>query len=104
MSILKQSSCFIGDTLSLKLTVDVFQRSNTNKSSNTMARDLTNDATKHYIGKGTFAFAVKLVGPYPERLLDSSYFILNMYMNQARRIEGSGGLPEYNRVDIEYDY
>ena len=39
-----------------------------------MIKDLTYDTEKHYIGKDTFAFAVKLTGPNPELLLDTSYF------------------------------
>ena len=39
-----------------------------------MVKDLTYETEKHYIGKSTFAFAVRLVGPNPELLLDTSYF------------------------------
>jgi hypothetical protein len=37
-------------------------------------KDRSYETTKHYIGKNNFAFAIKLVGPNPEILLDPSYY------------------------------
>lgn len=42
-------------------------------------KDLTIDKTKHFIGKSTFAFAVRFIGPTPEKLLDPTYLNFNMY-------------------------
>ena len=56
------------------LVTRILSRSDSQKSASTMIKDLTYETEKHYIGKDTFAFAVKLTGPNPELLLDTSYF------------------------------
>ena len=47
------------------------------------------DTTKHYIGKSTFAYAIKLQGPDPNLIFDSSYFTFEF--NQV----------EYTRADTQ---
>lgn len=55
-----------------------------NKSSNTtnkIVNDLLHDNTKHFIGKNTFAFAVKFKGVSPELMLDPTYFDFGFYIS-----------------------
>jgi hypothetical protein len=56
------------------LISNIFKRGNSSKSFNKIVKDITYDSTKHYIGKGTFAFAFKLIGPTPDILFDPTYF------------------------------
>jgi len=64
------------------LVARILSRSDSQKSASTIIKDLTYDQEEHYIGKGTSAFAVRLTGPNPELLLDTSYFRFSV--NNAR--------------------
>lgn len=87
----------------IKVVTDVVNRTNTNKFVTKAARNLLHDTTNHYIGKGTFAFAVNFVGPYPERMIDPSYFSLHMNIDNVRRAEGRKDLYS-NQTEIEFDF
>jgi hypothetical protein len=67
-----------------------------------IVRDLSYDNKKHYIGKGTFAFAVKLSGPTPELLLDTSYFAFTYEISKFKRNPGSGITIEFESIEMEY--
>ena len=67
-----------------------------------MARNLVKDSTKHYIGKGTFAFAVNLVGPNPEKIMDPRYFSFKIYFNNIVRNPGLEDRVS-KRTIIEYE-
>ena len=69
------------------LTIRIFRKSDSEKLASTMVRDLTYDDEKHYIGKGNFAFAVRLTGSNPELLLDTSYFTFTV--NNANYLKDS---------------
>ena len=94
----KEYSTFYGGVVSLMikttiimyavlLIIRIFRRSDSEKIASTMVRDLTYDTEKHYIGKGNFAFAVRLTGPNPELLLDTSYFTFSV--NNANYLKNS---------------
>lgn len=68
--------------ISVSLMVTIFQRSNTSKTTSSTIKDLSVDTEKHYIGKSTFAFAMKMIGPNPVKLLDTSYFTLRVYQSR----------------------
>ena len=78
LSVLVQIVVFIIMVLS---TVTIFQRGKTSTSINTIAKDLTNDPESHYFTqKNQVYFAIKLIGPNPEKLLDKTY--LNLQIQQ----------------------
>ena len=86
------------------LFVKVVTKNNTTKSVTSIVKDLTKDSTKHYIGKGTFAFGVKLLGTFPERILDPTYFNLRITQGKyTRSQDGSGGFTG-EEVDIPFEY
>lgn len=88
----------------MQLLVAVFQRSHSTKSVTKIVKDLSQDTTKHYVGKGTFAFALKMLGSNPERLLDSTYFSLSMSMSTILRPSNGSESFTYYKVPIEFDY
>ena len=52
-----------------------------NRSNNTttqLVEDLTHSPSIHYPGQNGFAFAFNMMGPNPERLLDPTYFTLEL--------------------------
>jgi hypothetical protein len=80
----------------------LFQRSLTDKSSNYIVKDLSSDTTKHYIGKSTFAFALRLTGPNPGALLDKSYFSLKAnVMNYSRFNQGYNYTSNAISIELE---
>lgn len=82
---------------------EVVTKGNTTKSVTNIVKDLTKDTTKHYISKGTFAFAVKLQGLYPERMLDPTYFKFEIsQVKYTRSTNGDGAINE-SFVDIPYE-
>ena len=58
----------------------IINRGDTKKTLNTTVKDITNDPTKHYIGRGTFGFSVDLTDPVTGNnlLMDKTYFELSI--------------------------
>lgn len=62
---------------------------------------------KQYIGKGTFGFAIKLIGPNPDILLDPTYFSLVVGVGTYKRADpttSNGSFAEatnYTFIDME---
>ena len=55
------------------------------KSVNTIVNDISNDQTKHYIGKSTFGIAIHLRGEQPHLLNDPTYF--SIFAGQESKIQ-----------------
>ena len=85
------------------LTVTVFQRGKPTTSINTIYRELTNDETKHYFAKDTVYFALKLIGPNPEKLIDPTYFTFQIVQNHISKANSLKGYNmNYTVIDYEY--
>ena len=69
------------------MLVNIIQRNNSTKNISKLITDLSTDTTKHYIGKSTFAYAIKLQGPNPNLIFDSSYFTFEF--NQVEYIRAN---------------
>jgi len=74
-------------------------REKSTKAVSSSIKDLSLDEEKVYIGKGTFAVAVKMIGVHPERILDKRYFQLKMTQNYQKKLNDSQGFIEEG-VDI----
>ena len=57
----------------------VITKGNLSTSINQVVKDLTNNSESHYFSKNDISFAIKLIGPTPEKLLDSSYFYFDIF-------------------------
>ena len=69
------------------------------KSVNAIVNDITNDQTKHYIGKSTFGIVIQLKGENPYLLGDRTYF--DTFVGQESYSQnGSGHRNEQNYRDI----
>ena len=66
-----------------------------------MIKDLTHDSSRHQIGKGTFAFAVRLTGPNPELLLDTSYFRFSANNAKYSRDSNFALSKSFNEIEME---
>ena len=64
---------------------------------------MTNDTTEHYFANKTVYFALKMMGPSPEKMLDSTYF--NFVMAQSQYLKNTNSYG-YNVTykPIEYEY
>ena len=85
------------------LTITIFQRGNVLTGINSIFKDLTNDETKHYFAKDNVYFAFKLIGPTPEKLLDSTYFDLKFLQVSYRKTADQIGYT-ISSSSIEYEY
>ena len=71
------------------------------KSVNAIVNDITNDQTKHYIGKSTFGIVIQLKGENPYLLGDRTYF--DTFVGQESYSQnGSGHINEQNYRDIGF--
>lgn len=87
----------------ISLTVSIFTKSGTSKSVNKLVRDLSYDKTKHFIGKSTFAFGIKLIGPNPELLLDKTYFnLLVSNTHYVKDVKGGSYNQTLQPIELEY--
>lgn len=66
-------------------------RSDTNKSVTSVVRDITYDTERHYIGKGTFGFGLKITGNNPASLFDPDYFAFYANVLSFKREEFCDG-------------
>ena len=91
-------------SITIILTITIFQRDNTSTNVNSTIKDITNDQNKHYFTEngGTY-FAIKLQGPTPEKLLDSSYFTFQLLQNSYIKQNNSQGFS-FSSTPIEYEY
>lgn len=83
------------------LTTTIFNHTNSNKSINIEVKDLSQDHTKRYIGKSTFAFGVKYLASNPDIILDPTYF--DFQMVQATYTRMDGGYIVRTSEPIEYE-
>lgn len=83
------------------LTIRIFRKSDSEKLTSTMIKDLSKDTEQHFIGKGTFAFAVRLIWPNPELLLDTSYF--SFMVNNAQYSRNSTFQNQKKTTTIEME-
>ena len=82
----------------------IFKRGDTKKTLNTTIKDLTNDKTKHYVGKGSFAFAIsyKEFSSNTNFLMDSTYFVFTLQnMFYTRNLDGTVNVSS---SEIPFDY
>ena len=89
--------------IALMLTITIFQRGKITTSINKVFRDLTNDPTKHYFARDNVYFAFRLNGPYPEKLLDPTYFKFEFLQSSFIKEDNSVGYSVTN-TPIEYEY
>ena len=89
--------------IALMLTITIFQRGNITTSINTIFKDLTNDSVKHYIARDGIYFAFRLNGPYPEKLLDPTYFKFEILQSSYIKETNSVGYSA-TTTPIEYEY
>ena len=82
----------------------MFTRNLTSKSISKVINDLTYDTEKHYIGRSTFAFALKMQGLHPEYLLDPSYFAFGIYQSSSKVNASHPYGYSITRVPIEFEY
>ena len=69
----------------------VILKEKSNFSVNQIQKDITNNNEKHYFAKDNISFAIKLLGPNPEKLIDKSYFKFEiMQTSNVRTSSGSG--------------
>ena len=80
----------------------LFTRSGTYKSVNKVIHDLTNDNTKHYIGRGTFALAIGYVNLSSHKstpvLLDQTYFSISA-VNEIEHYENKTIVGREQSID-----
>ena len=85
-------------------TVTIFQRGNTSSSLNTIMKDITGDSQKHYFANNTEVyFAIRLTGPTPEKLLDTSYFKFELVQKSYIKDNSPSGHSS-SSTPIEYEY
>ena len=82
----------------------IINRGDTKKTLNTTVKDITNDPTKHYIGRGTFGFAVEFQDPTTGNnlFMDKTYFELSIQNIFVTR-DPNSTLSIASR-DIPYDF
>ena len=69
-------------SITIMLSITIFQRGSTTTSINKHFKDITNDPTAHYFSQNNEVyFAVKLIGPTPEKLFDPTYFTFQLLQN-----------------------
>ena len=66
-------------------------------------KDLTNDQTKHCFAKNDVYFALKLIGPTPEKLLDPTILLLEFIKAATNKVSNSDGYV-VSWTQIEYEY
>jgi len=83
------------------LSFRIYQKSDTDKSASAMVKDLSYDKQKHYIGRSTFAFAIRLTGPSPHFLLDTSYF--RFTVSNVKYIRGANSVYDKTVTPVEME-
>ena len=81
----------------------IINKGDTKKDLNTTVKDISNDKTKHFIGQGTFAFAVDFqdLVTGANLLMDSTYFELSMQNVFVTRYPNSS--ITFTAREIPYD-
>ena len=91
-------------SISIMLAITAFQRGNTSSGVSMIIKDITNDPTKHYFTRNSDVyFAVKLLGPSPEKLFDTSYIKFEIVQNSYIRDNSPQGFS-ITSTPIEYEF
>ena len=84
-------------------TIAIIKRESTTFISHKVIKDISKDITPHYFAKNKdIYFALRLTGPNPEKLLDSSYFSFNIYQAEYIKQSSSNGYIS-NKTKIEFE-
>ena len=89
--------------IAILLSITILQRANTSTSTNKSFKDLTNDPTKHYFAKDNVFFAFALHGPFPDKILDPTYFSFKIQQVEYQKDSSPLG-NMVSSTPIEYDY
>ena len=90
-------------SITIMLTITIIQKGNTSSGVSMIMKDITNDPTKHYFAQNSDVyFAVKLLGPTSEKLLDKSYFKFEIVQNSYIRDNSPKGFS-ITPTPIEYE-
>ena len=108
VSIVISLSLFV---VAIVLCIKIFQRANTTISMNNQFKDNTDDTRKHYFSKNKEVyFAIGLIGPNPEILLDKTYFNLQIVQVKFIRDSSPSGFTsistpiEFEKCGTNYPY
>ena len=80
----------------------IFSRGKPTTSVTQSFKDLTNDETKHYFANDTVYFALNMVGPTPEKMLDATYFTFKISEAHYTKLDNSIGF-NVSYTPIEYE-
>ena len=85
------------------LTITIIKRESASFNSYKVIKDISTDLTQHYFAKNKdIYFAIRLSGPNPEKLLDSSYFSFNIYQAEYFKHSSSSSYTN-NSKQIEFE-
>ena len=84
----------------INLVYKMVQNQNSSKNVNTVVEDITNDQTKHYIGKSTFGITIQFRGNQRDTLKDPTYFEIFIGQDSYSQ-EGTYYIEERNIKQID---
>ena len=87
-------------TYAIFLCSRLFQNKDSIKTVNTIVNDITNDQTKHYIGKNTFGLAIQFKGNSPELLKDPRYFDVYFLQDTYTQNGNNFTVEEYEYIEV----